>query len=500
MIWGDIALQHPEILKLLPRDALITTWTYEPMDSYAKYIDPIAAAGFEFFVGPGVLNSARSMPEYRGTFANIRGFTRDGKERGAGGVLTCVWDDGGSALFSRDWYGVAYGADQSWHNSPGDTTFDGRHDQGLYGDPTRRLTSGIRRLQEIAEIPATDAMTERVFWQSLIPARGEKGIIDLSGWDRVLEVVGEAEPFLRAVPRRGFGGDADAFLLTIAQYRTTASTRIALVEAARRYRQACLIQRNDRPGARRLVREAGALIDTLIAGVRRCRDLYQQLWLRENRPYALDRILDRFDAQVAELRDTRRRLNGALALAEKNEPLPVPGEVRLWIEEATGAYLREWLVCGPVAGADLTTDALQAMGGEPQARPAVTQEFLFQGATYRWRRLASQEPARVDLSKISESPGVVYAYATIESGSERTVQAVCGSSGGIQVALNGSTVYRSEGPRPYSADTDSFSLPLARGTNHLLLKFDKPAGDAAFSLKLEKTPLRNRKNRYRVDE
>ncbi len=76
---------------------------------------PIKNEGYEFTVSPGILNSYSTMPDYSVTITNIKNFVRDGVKYNSMGMVLTVWDDGGSAFFSRDWYGVAYGAEHSWN-------------------------------------------------------------------------------------------------------------------------------------------------------------------------------------------------------------------------------------------------------------------------------------------------------------------------------------------------------------------------------------------------
>ncbi len=498
LIWGDILLEHPDVIPTLPRDILIGTWTYDALENFDRYIVPFRSAGFEVFVCPGVLNSSKVMPDFRQTFGNIRTFVADGKRLGAIGVLNCVWDDGGSALFARDWYGVAFGGDHAWRSDPGDTTFDGRFALGVYGDRSRAFPRGIRTFQGLSDLGPTDGMNERILWVSLLPDRGQRQEINLTEWDRVRELAAEADSILRLSEPTMYSGDRDVFLFTAAQYRVAADTRFALVEASRLYRDACLEQRADPHAARAGVVRAIAAINGVRQNLDRIRSSYQSMWLRENRVYALDRILSRFDDQLQQCADVEKRLLNALADLDRGIWLPVPGEVRLWIEENNGWYFREWLVAGPIAGADLRTDALAAMGGERSARPAVTQEFTFSGATYRWRRFVSEEFARVDPVAGPPVAGTLYAVATLESPDNRRVRALAGSDGGIVVFVNGAVVHRREGARTFTPDEDEFLIPLTAGRNHVMVKMERRSGTGGFSLRLPDSTIRNRKNRYRL--
>ncbi|MFC2081317.1 beta-N-acetylhexosaminidase [Bacteroidota bacterium] len=94
LIWGDIILEFPQILELLPPHILIGAWNYDASESFAEFIDPIKDAGFEFTVSPGVLNSNRLFPDYRQAMINIRNFINEGYEKGTLGVYCTIWDDG----------------------------------------------------------------------------------------------------------------------------------------------------------------------------------------------------------------------------------------------------------------------------------------------------------------------------------------------------------------------------------------------------------------------
>ncbi|MBK5719840.1 family 20 glycosylhydrolase [Dysgonomonas sp. Marseille-P4677] len=164
MMWGDIVLQYPEVLDLLPKDAVMMTWEYSDYDSYAKWIDPFVEKGFDFMICTGVLNSYRISPDYKMAIPNIRKFIKEGAEKGAMGVLNTVWDDGGLHTFDRDWYGIAYGAEHSWNPNDRELSdFDHRLSKAIYESEGQELFSAIHRLTEMCEIEALDNMSEIVF-------------------------------------------------------------------------------------------------------------------------------------------------------------------------------------------------------------------------------------------------------------------------------------------------------------------------------------------------
>ena len=504
MIWGDILLNHPEVIPTIPEDVIIGTWEYSTRDSFDDIIVPFKDSGHEFIVTPGVLNSSRIMPDFREAVANIATFIRDGVEHGARGMLLTVWDDGGSALFDRDWYGVAYGADQSWNSSPDDASFPERFGPAFYGDHGHAATRAIAVLNTLADLAPTDAMNEQVFWTSLVPERGQSVQINLQDWDQVLAAADSAEAAVKEASPVVRGEDLEVFTFTADQYRYMAANRIDLLAAADAYRAASFLQTEEREAAREALLAALYRVGDSSVRLLRLRRDFRTRWLRENRTYALDRVLEKYDAHIRALEDVEAKLMQALQDFDRGFFLPPPNQVRLDIEETSGWFFREWMMSGPIeAGGtpgDLRIDYLEAMGGEENARPQVTQEFEYGGETYRWHRLASPQFAVVDLAShyARNTDVVLYAHAMIDSPAAERVRALVGSNDGVEVFVNGRRIHANPVIRTLTIDEDEIWLPLEAGRNHLLLKVGQDSGDWGFTFRLPDKEIRNRKNRYRI--
>ena len=506
MLWADMVLQHPEALDLLPRDAVLMTWVYDPLDDFTPWITPLRAAGFDVMVCPGVLNSNRLLPDFRQALPNIAGFIADGVEHGASGALTTVWDDGGLALFSVDWYGVAFGADQSWRSAPDAAAhYPRRFDTGLYGAPDTGLSRVLDVLVSIAELEPTDGLNDRVLWRRVVPEPGESLRLSLDGWAEVAARADSALALLDAGGPLRYPADAEALRLVAERYRYLADLRFGLVDAARAYRSAALDSTVGPAAVRALVVDALDRLAGLHAATLRARDAYATRWLRENRTYALDIVTDRYDARLAALADARTRVAEALRSFDMGRPLPPPADVRLGLEVATGKYFLEWLVLGPLphpgGAAEPPPDYLG--GDEGAVRPGVTEEVVYDDATYRWHRIVSPLFDVVDLAALypdRNTDAALYAYATLDSPDARTVRALLGSDDGVDVFLNGEHVYGRHGARALRVDEDEVRLPLQAGRNHLVLKLSQGDGGWGFTLRLPDENVRSRKNRYRIVE
>jgi hexosaminidase len=505
MMWTDILLKYPESLTMLPKDIIMMTWGYDPRDSYADMIEPIKRAGFDFTISPGVLNSSGTMPDYSQTMPNIHGLVKDGINYGTMGMVCTVWDDGGSAMFSRDWYGVAYSADQSW-NSTGYNLeeFDKRFNNAVYGDPAGSLTKTIWELTKLADLTATGGMKEKLLWTKVIPDSSELIRFGINDWDKVIEISDSAENDLFNGSPFIYKSDYDYFELTIKQYRYFAKLRFNLLKCTGLYEEAFKFQDVDKGLARNIIVEVQKILEnTKEIAVNLC-DNFSNLWLRENKTYFLDSILVKYNDQVIALKDIENRILSALRNLDSRKSIPNAASVRLNIKESEGKYFTDWMMTNPISVSSNENDSvdyLKSMGGELNAIPKVTQEFTFNNKTYRWRRTSSEYFDVVDLNR--EFPGenrnsVTYAFANIDSPDDRIAQAFLGSTGGVEVIINGIEVYDVTRTRKLKYDEDTFKLPLKKGRNNLMLKLIQKSGEWKFTFRLRVNEITNSKNRYKI--
>lgn len=505
MMWGDIVLQYPEVLEMLPKDIIMMAWDYSPRDSYTHLFDLFIEQGFDFTVSPGVLNSYRIMPDFSEAMENIRMFISDGFRHGAYGALLTVWDDGGSALFSRDWYGVAYSADNAWSVTGNELDlFNIRFNSGIYGDQNNFFTEGIWKLGSLAELTVTERMNERPLWTNIFPDRGQVLRIDIAEWDLVLAIAEQVDSIFQYTAPAFFQLDLEYFRFTVELYRYMALSRLTLLSTAEQYRDASLAQRDQPEETRKMLIDIVqnlSGIRSLLSGIY---DQYRSLWLLENRIYALDRVLDPISHMIDNYRDIERRVMTALSDYDKGHYLPPPREVRLDIRVITGTYFREWLFVTPLPNNGIDIDYLEDMGGELHARPRVTEEFFYNSRIHRWHRNVSPYLDVVDLAEMYPQTNqnvIIYAYATLESPVDQTVLATVGSQDGIEIIVNSEKVYTNPSSERFVLDEESVTIPLRAGRNHVMLKVMQDGGTAwRFSFRLpEKTVFAN-KNRYRIIE
>jgi len=504
-IWGDIILEHPEILEMIPSHTIMGAWNYSPSESFAEYIDPLTTAGFKFMVAPGVLNSRRLIPDFDMSTTNIRNFINEGYEKGAMGVYCTVWDDGGLHFFSHDWYGLAYNAEQSWRpNKEGLEYFDHRFSRAIYGDQQELVPEALHTLNKLTLLEPTFEMNSNVFYKTLVPERGSKATFDPQSWTEVKHWTEEAEEILEGAEFPRFSGDLDFIRFTIDQYAFMADSRKKLLAAASSYMRACELQRNDREAALGELEFAFDLLKGLQKGMDQLAATFIELWDRESRAHWRDRAVLDFGKHQEAFNDQVALLEQAIAAFRDGRFLPPPTEVRLDIRQQGGQFFQYWLLTGSFhidSFDEYPPDFLGPIGGEADARPFPGMKFTdTTGVERMWIKYDSPKKGEVDFLTIFDPriTAVAYAYCVIESTTPQYVTALLGSNDGATVWCNGKEVHHVHGKRSLIPDEDEFQLDLEEGKNHIMIKIEQWKADWGLSFRLKDVDIRNHKNKYYI--
>jgi hexosaminidase len=113
--WGDILLEHPELVQKLPKDMIALEWGYEANHPFAEHAQIFAASGLPFYVCPGTSawNSLAGRTE--NAVENLRNAAESGKTNHAIGYLNTDWGDSGHwQAVPVSYLGYAMGAAYSW--------------------------------------------------------------------------------------------------------------------------------------------------------------------------------------------------------------------------------------------------------------------------------------------------------------------------------------------------------------------------------------------------
>ncbi|MCX6276027.1 MAG: family 20 glycosylhydrolase [Bacteroidetes bacterium] len=140
MMYGDIILEHPEILSMIPKDIEIVDWDYGDKFSY-NHVKKFKDAGFKFYVSPAVWNFTTTFPALNIALPNIQYFTRAGIEQGAEGMINSQWGDYGAETFRElNLFPFAWGAQCSWNYKGSNmSTFSTNFFRDFYGTDDPRI-------------------------------------------------------------------------------------------------------------------------------------------------------------------------------------------------------------------------------------------------------------------------------------------------------------------------------------------------------------------------
>ena len=332
MMWGDIILQHPDHLEQIPKDTIMLTWGYGDKPSFEDQIIPFAGSGYEFFVCPGVSNWSRILPDFGVATTNIHHLVRDGAKHGALGMLNTAWEDDGEALNAPKWHGIAWGAECAWNASATEPQqFNRRIGAVLFGEPGDHFGQAIELLAKTHRLPGAKRMNNKRFWQDDFPPRMSAAAARLSA-DRLLEIVRPAIEHLEACKKQASvnANLLDYFLFGAQRMELIGQRMLDGLQATQLYAEAFETSSDE---AQPLLARVATLVKTNRDAHETLGRRFEQLWLAESKPYALDWTMQRYASVVEGYDDLAKQLQEAQQRAKSGKPLPSPEEVGLALPE-----------------------------------------------------------------------------------------------------------------------------------------------------------------------
>jgi hypothetical protein len=113
--WGDIIMEHPELVPELPRDVIALEWGYEANHPFDEHGAKFAASGIPFYVCPGTSAWNTIAGRTDNALGNLRSAAENGRRHGAIGYLNTDWGDRGHwQALPISYLGFAAGAAYSW--------------------------------------------------------------------------------------------------------------------------------------------------------------------------------------------------------------------------------------------------------------------------------------------------------------------------------------------------------------------------------------------------
>ena len=339
LFWGDIAERSPDLLKSMPddfkKDTIAISWHYAPSDTgFTKYLNYFKSAGFEFWVSPGINNWSRVYPNYNMGLQNIQQFTRDGQSMGATGQLNTIWYDDGEALAANNWYGILFGCAAAWQQGESSIPqFQSNFGPVFHGDLTGKLNMAQAELMAAHDVLKYDAHvgdgSDGLFWMDPWSKDGQDYANKIRPYTHELRMHAEHALDLIAQARAAYPAPEKAVVYSPSNQLPSNPTSLREVTAidalelgARRFdfigekfqlademaagyaRAQADAASTDRKMHNQVNRELSDIngvngrIQDIKDGYSLIRDLYSQLWLRTNRPYALRPVQEHYDYTI----------------------------------------------------------------------------------------------------------------------------------------------------------------------------------------------------------
>ena len=318
LFWGDMAVAHPEVISILPKDMIVTTWEYFPHASYEKWIKPFTDAGMKIIICPWAGNTSLIVPNYDVSAFNIANFIDEGKKAGAIGVDVTVWNDDGETLFAPNWWSITYGAANAWEKEATKVSdFDDKFDWVFYGNTDHRFVQTLKRLSSINELLHRQGIdyvyssdfggtNDSLFWRDPFSADGQNDA------EKILPVASELrqiaeESFTTLVTsenRAARNGDTLKYLEFAAQKLDALGMRYQNIrDVSDRYSAILATEKTTAPSE---IDDAlfhiqginGPLLD-LRDYTTRLRERYLELWRNENLDGWLPNVLGLYDGNAA---------------------------------------------------------------------------------------------------------------------------------------------------------------------------------------------------------
>jgi hypothetical protein len=335
LFWGDIAVNEPKLVPQLPHSVIAIPWDYDISDKgYEHEILPFTQAHLETWIAPGVNNWNRVYPDSNVALRNIQGFIRDGQHLGSTGALTTAWDDDGEGLFNMDWYGVLFAAGASWQQGESSIlSYQESYGAVFHGDATGKIDEAQRELMAAHALllPIDDrGASDVLFWVDPWSADGQETAVKLRPVlhdlrmhaEHALELISAAQ---QAQPLRE--PDVIEAMELGARRMDMIGLKFQMAdEIVADYAMASKIASTPKPD------DVDSWLYEISDTNGRCQDirntyavnrqLYEQAWLKENRPYWLQNVLVRYDLAMQLWAKRGDAVAAALNQWHRNHTLP----------------------------------------------------------------------------------------------------------------------------------------------------------------------------------
>jgi len=291
--WGDIIVQHPDLVPELPRDVIALEWGYEANHPFDEHSAIFARSGIPFYVCPGTSSWRTLAGRTDNAIANLRSAADNGLKHGAIGYLNTDWgDEGHMQPLPVSYLGFMVGAAESWsHEASADLDIPAALDRFVFRDEAGVMGRLVYDLGNAYQLLDAQTFNSSLFFNALnidVDPLLKSGVGPKEGFSReqcndVLAAIGE---IMASLPRAKMQRP-DATLIQrefswVAGMMWHACRRIVWVNSRRAGEEDVELRRT-------LAEEMDGLIDA-----------YRQLWHARSRPGGFDDSVARMEKLRAE--------------------------------------------------------------------------------------------------------------------------------------------------------------------------------------------------------
>jgi hypothetical protein len=296
MMYGDIILAHPEILKKIPQDIVMVDWHYGTSFDYPSP-EIFKNAGFPYVVSPAVWNFTGPFPNYLNTFLNIQNLNADGFQNGSQGILCSNWNDfGGEALRELNYYGYAWNAECAWNPLTADQeSFNKKFFADFFGT---QETGNMRSVYSLLSDPANQyhwyelwrhpmlPNRDDMIWEKRLPLTQRMQSIN-STMPLVLELLDDAS---KTITRNN---DHLQYLTFVAKLNLWFAAKIEAQEKIRLLLKDTVRSRSEIAG------QISSVSRNVVEGLAKVRTEFEKVWHTSNKAQTIQLLLNRYDRQAA---------------------------------------------------------------------------------------------------------------------------------------------------------------------------------------------------------
>jgi hypothetical protein len=284
--WGDIILNHPELIPELPKNIIAMEWGYEAKHPFDERCAQFARSGIPFYVCPGTSSWNSLLGRTDNALANLERAARNGLNQGAIGYLITDWGDSGHWQFPPVSYlPFAQGAALSWaYDANRSLDLVKAADLHIFEDASGLLARSAFDLGNAYLQTGTSRDNAAVYYGWLLyapegdPKSGFFSGITAQGIEKAASAIQSAlERLAKSDPRRKDG--------TLIKKEFTLNARMALLSLSigkARLENNCAT--SGLPAQQR--QEFSRVLDSILAD-------YEQLWLARNRSGGLSDSLEK---------------------------------------------------------------------------------------------------------------------------------------------------------------------------------------------------------------